>query len=281
MMLNVGQKASAQSPASIEKYKLKTDSLLKNYGQVATFALKGKVNNLKSSYIDFDISDYFKSKTVSLMLKKDGSFEQNYIVNGTQQIYLFLDDWMMRFTVAANDTLMLNWDQKDLKKTFTISSTDPYRDAILKTELALIQKTQENYINLLNFELNQQKNPSSAVQKYNSINAVYNKAVAVILQEEKKYPDLVKKIRSPFADLLANQYFIYTNILLDKNLLFSRPLKITDTALINPLKNTQTIQGRTVSFYAIRYWIVHNWGIRWPASITFPCHHTDNLFIII
>ena len=92
MLLSIHQKLAAQSPASIEKYKFRTDSLLKNYGQAATFVLKGKVSNYKENYVEFEILDFFKRNTVSIMLKKDGSFEQTYSVNGTQEIYFFLNN---------------------------------------------------------------------------------------------------------------------------------------------------------------------------------------------
>lgn len=102
-----------------------------------SFVIKGNVKNVKDFFVDFGITGYLENSSNSIPIKKDGSFEQKFAVWKQQKMYLHLNNDAYVFTVLENDTLTLEWDHRDLKKTFIIKGKNSLRTANLQMQLNL------------------------------------------------------------------------------------------------------------------------------------------------
>ncbi len=227
-------------------HQIRTDSVYKNWGKAGRFFITGKVKNSKVKFFEFSMTDYIENTSNSVIIKDDGTFEQSFPVVNSQQIYLYLNDDVLTLTVAKQDTLHLEWDEKDFKNSFTIVSPNDTKNALLQAELTLFNNFRAPFVALLE-DLIMNKNIYSSVQKFELINNQYNEKIKAIIKIEKQNPQLEKLPFSKFEDLVVGEYFTYADILRQEKLLDFPLVIIEDESFKLPFREVTT-QGKKRSF---------------------------------
>ena len=238
------QLATAQKVTNT--HQIRTDSVYKNWGNAGRFVIKGKVKNNKAKFFEFVMTDYIENTSNSVIIKDDGTFEHSFPVINTQQIYLYLNDDVLTLTVSNQDTLYLEWDEKDFKNSLTITSPNETKAKLLQTELMLFYNFRAPFVALLK-ELVKNKNIYTPAQKFELINTQYNEKIKEIIKIEKQNLQLEKLPFSKFEDLIVGEYFTYADILRQEKLLDFPLFIIEDETFKLPFREV-TIQGKKRSF---------------------------------
>ncbi len=216
-----------------------------NFGKPGQFVIKGKATNFKGSFFEFGITSYFDNEIKSVPVNSDGSFEQIFPVNNSQDIYPYLNDDEITFTVKENDTIMVDWDEKNFSHTFRVTAANPVRNMQLQVQYAVIKKHQQSLINLKR-ELYEKWNEYTDEQKYQKINKEYNQTLYTILS-------LSKAGKLPLNELAASEYFTFCSLLNDNKLLPKyQPIALMDS-LPKTHSDTLTADGKQYIFpcYAV------------------------------
>jgi peroxiredoxin len=247
------QEVCAQGPNG--GYQKKIDSVLQHFGKESSFVLKGAAKNFKGKFFEFGLTGFTDDQTYSVMVNDDGSFEQKFPINYVQQLFLLLNDEMFSFSINANDTLVINWDQNNIKESFKILSKNQLRHAQLQVELGLNQLYNALFVDLLQ-NLSQNKATLTAEQKFKLINDQFNERVRFIINSEKKYPELTAKGAPIFNEIVVNDYYNYAELLRREDLLHM-PLKVMeDESFSLPKKEMTLPDGKKQSF--AKYGILSN-----------------------
>jgi peroxiredoxin len=171
------------------------------------FVIKGKVKNFTEPVFDFGMTSYFSNTGKSVVVKPDGSFEQKFPVQHRQDIYLYLNNDAITFTIADKDTLFLTWDEANFKNSFTIKGNNQLRTNELQNQWRLYNRFRKPLMDLLHtlYE-NQDDAALTPEKKYTLVNALFNKNVQAAL-------DSSAFISPSTHYLITALYFDYSDIL--------------------------------------------------------------------
>ena len=195
-----------------------------DYYRQGSFVIKGHAENFNEPLFDFGITSYFNSRVNSIIVNPDGSFDQQFPVQYRQDVYLYLNDDAITFTVEDGDTIILNWDEKNFRKTFSIKGKNQSRTQELNFQLKLYNEFREPLMKLYEIDRN-----LAAEKKFELINEAYNRNVKAILDSTAtKYTNR----------LVTSLYFAYTSLLYQFRLIPQFKL-----ALINDAGKTYVYPG--------------------------------------
>lgn len=242
------------------------DSLIQRFGSPGHLIIKGKVLNFNTDFFEFGITSYLDNERKAVPVKADGSFEHGFEICNTQDMYLYLPgSSTITFTVKENDTLTLTWDSKDLAETFRIQSNNPTRNEQLQVQWMVYLKDRQSLISLRR-DLQSKNDVYPPEKKYELINRAYNNVLHTMLSAGGG-PKVLD-------NLLIDQYYDYTNLLLAHNLYPAFRLK-AHTDSLPPIKvDTLTASdGRT--FFLPEYAILRfNTNFPWLEEAYFV--HSNN-----
>lgn len=176
-----------------------------------TFIIKGYVKNFTAPTLDFGMTTYFNNKVNSVIVKPDGSFEQEFAIQNRQNVYFYLNNDAVGFTIVDKDTIYLEWDEDDFKNSFSVRGNNPVRTVELQNQLKLYHNFRKPLINL-NMVLNKDRDKLTRDKKFTLINKLYNKHVQAVfdssgtLSENSNY-------------LITSLYFVYSKFLRQQNLI--------------------------------------------------------------
>lgn len=213
----------------------KTDSLLLNFGKPGHFVIKGKVAHFKDKFFEFASTTYMDNVLNAVPVNNDGSFEKSFPVTNSQDLYLYLNDDAITFSVKENDTLYVNWDQKDFEHTFRVHSQDIVANKVLQVEMAVYKNDRKPLMDLME-DLGKKRESYADEQKYQKINEGYNHMLRTILS-------VSEEGSLPLKNLLASQYFNFCALLNDYHLLEKYQLKVNTDILPKKIIDTIKING--------------------------------------
>lgn len=162
------------------------------------------------------ISGYFHSYGISIPIGKDGSFETTISTEGIQDLYLYLDNFVVTLFSQPGDTLQLNWDALDPAATITAGSPDPDYSRGLRLRVILSKRYQQPLTSLMHRLGEEQTAPDSS--KFQWINELYNDEINTALADTANLPSSIHKI-------LNDIYYRFAGLLLDANMLEKYALK--------------------------------------------------------
>lgn len=198
--------ANAQSSSSAKK-----DS---------TYLLRGNIKNLTTNGFEIANSGFFGSRNYNIAVDKKGNFSRRISTEGLQNLYIYLNEESIRLFVLPGDTITLNWDQKDLFKTFRVQSPSKERNAELNFVLdrflqdkASVQSAQKD------------KKPSDSAS-FKLINAAYNDELIALNKQ---------MITNNFDKLIYDCYYRNLNRLVSRQLFMKFELTIEDKILKNSI----------------------------------------------
>jgi peroxiredoxin len=222
---------------------LSEDAMLTNFGKPGTFVLKGVVKNLKDKFFELGMTGYLHfNDSYFVDINKDGSFEKSFPIINNQQLYLYLNDDAVTITVAAGDTILLNWDEKNFKTSLSLNSKKVIRSTTLKTEWEIyknFRKSEED----LSEQLYKERETLSDKGKFDLLNDLYNKKVKFILSK-----DTTNSSGVSTEYLLSNNYFRYASWLRDLSLLGEFNFKIKEDSVFKLPMIEGQINGRVSRF---------------------------------
>lgn len=189
--------------------------------------LKGKVTNAKEKSWDFAQSGFIASKTQTIVLNSDGSFNKSFKIDGIQDLYLYINNDAITIYVQPNDIIELEWDDKDFNKTFKIGSPSTSRAEELQINLLQYNSFRKPNMDLQR-RLGQNRTTADSI-KFQWINDLYNQELKAILGET--------PLLTANTEGFVNQiYYNYAKLLL-RNKLLPKYSLVVDEVLINPNNN--------------------------------------------
>lgn len=177
-----------------------------------SFVIKGKVANNKELSWSFANTGFFDNESTEITIKKDGSFNQIVPIEGIQQLYLYLNDDAITIFVQPNDTIEVNWDTKNFKKSFQLKSPNQIRNNELQLNLQLYNEFREEDLSL-SAKLQEIRNQPDSI-KYRLINDQYNKQLKAVIHP----------VRAP--KFIYDVYFKNINLLYHSRLLEKYSLEV-------------------------------------------------------
>ena len=186
------------------------DVSTQNYYKTGSFVIKGHVKNFKDTLFNFGMTTYFKNMVNSVKVLPNGNFEQQFPIQHRQDIYLYLNNDAITFTVQDKDTLTLAWDDTDLENTFSIKGNNGLQTEELNLQWKLYTRFRRPF-SALDGKLYSDKNLTDE-NKYKLVNDLYNRHVAAIFDSAGFMTDNVN-------DLITGLYFQYTDLLWKQHLI--------------------------------------------------------------
>lgn len=177
-----------------------------------SFVIKGKIANNKELSWSFASTGFLDNESTEIAVKNNGSFSQILPIEGIQQLYLYLNDDAITIFVQPNDTIEVNWDDKNFKKSFQLKSPNPIRNNELQLNLQLYNTFREEELSL-RAKLQEIRNQPDSI-KYRLINDQYNKQLKAVTHP----------VRAP--KFIYDVYFKYINLLNDARLLKKYSLEV-------------------------------------------------------
>lgn len=230
--------------------KAKTDSTLSNFGRPGYFLIKGKIKNTNSTFFEFVMTSYLDDEMQAVPIQKDGSFERKIAICNNQDVYLLLNNDVVPLTMKENDTLTLNWDEKDFNRTFQFKGANRLRDKLLHIQFAVFKKHRQGEMKMRE-ELSQQSSTQyTDEQKYTLINKQYNRTLFTMLS-------LSENGSLPLDHLLLASYFSYCELLRSNGLLPRYKLTIITDSLPKNSGDTAVVNGEKRFFP--KYTVLHNY----------------------
>lgn len=185
--------------------------------KTGSFVIKGKAKNFNESLFDFGTTTYLSNTSKSIKVLYGGDFEQQFPIQNRQDIYLYLNNDAITFSVQDKDTLTLDWDNADFKNTFTIKGNNELRTKELELQWKLYvlfrEPCMQLYTNLYSDKKLTEEN------KYKLINELYNRNVQAAF-------DAAGFISDNLNYMVTNLYFQYTNLLRSNELVPKYKLKL-------------------------------------------------------
>jgi peroxiredoxin len=172
-----------------------------NFYKPGFFVIKGQVKNFKKSFLEFGLTSYINGNITNfLAVKPDGSFKQKFPIQNRQNIYF----QNMAFTISNKDTIFIEWDDTDFKKTFSIKGKNDLRTMELQNQIKLETSFRKPLLDL-NRHLSANFNELSTEKKYNLINDLYNKNVQAVLDSSGFFSESIN-------NLITSLYSTYSNM---------------------------------------------------------------------
>ena len=185
------------------------------------FVIKGRVKNFTEPVFDFGMTTYFSNAGNSVVVKSDGSFEQKFPVQHRQDIYFYLNNDAITFTVSDQDTLFLAWDNGDFQNSFSIKGNNSIRTNELQNQLRLYNSFRKPLMDLMRYLYGNPNNPElTPEKKYTLINDLYNKNVQAVL-------DSSAFISANTNHVITSLYFDYSGMLWNLHLMPQYKLNLT------------------------------------------------------
>ncbi|NHA03901.1 TlpA family protein disulfide reductase [Mucilaginibacter sp. HC2] len=209
----------------------------------ATAVIKGNVKNFSDKYWELAVTGDLTNYSLTMPVDKDGNFNKTINIDDeTEDIYLYLNDDAIKICAQKNDTILVNWDNKDFKNTFRVSSSQPRANARLQTMISVYNYCHERFMDLMK-SLNADKFSDSV--KYEKINNLYNKEMMIAATHLDQ---------AESQKLITDVYYKYADLLNDHKLLSRYDLEIKDTSAVGKKLNRQFGPGtyRTESEYAYK-----------------------------
>lgn len=182
-----------------------------------SFVIKGKVANNNELSWSFANTSFLDNEITEISIKEDGTFNQIVPIEGIQQLYLYLNDDAISIFVQPNDTIEVNWDAKNFKKSFQLKSPNQIRNNELQLNLQLYNEFREEEMSLRE-KLREIRNQPDSI-KYRMINDQYNKQLKAVIHP----------VRAP--KFIYDVYFKYINLLYDSRLLEKYSLEVNPEIL--------------------------------------------------
>jgi len=210
----------------------------------ATAVIKGNVKNFSDKSWELAITGDLTNYSVTIPVDKDGNFSKSVSIDGeTEDIYLYLNDDAITICAQKNDTILLNWDNKDFKNTFRVSSPQPRVNTRLQTMMSVYDNCRNELMSLMR-SMHADKAPDSV--KYEKINNLYNKEmmIAAVHLEQTESQKLITDVYYKYVELLRSDVGLSTGF----------DLKIKDTSAVGKKLNRQFGPGtyRIESEYAYK-----------------------------
>jgi peroxiredoxin len=237
---------TANLTAQTKKKPVKTATVNKSLAASvpkATAVIKGNVKNFTDKYWEMAVTGDFTNYSVTVPVDKDGNFSKAINIDGeTEDIYLYLNDDAITVCAQKNDTLIVNWDNKDFKNSFKVSSPKPRIHERLQTMMSVYNLCRKEMMELSEF-LYRDKITDSA--KFEKINKLYNKEM-MVAGVNLDYPESEK--------LITDVYYKYVGFLNSHRLLSKYDLHINDTTTTGKRLNQRFPPGayRTESEFSFR-----------------------------
>jgi peroxiredoxin len=188
------------------------------------FLIKGKIKNAKEASWNFRESNFLENKQIIIKIESDGTFKQLVPVEGMQDLYLYLNNDAITIYVQPDDTIEVNWDEENFKKSFEVKSPRPFRNEDLQLNLKLYNEFRQAKLSIPQ-KLWEEKDKESSL-KFKWINDQFNQELKVVFNDGNYFNQTTPKF--------INQiYFFYTNLLLENRLL-DRYSLIPDLTILNP-----------------------------------------------
>ncbi len=218
------------------------EDMLASFGKQGTFVLKGKAKNLKDKFFEFGMTTYLhNNESYFVDFNKDGSFEKSFPIINSQQLYLYLNDDAVTITVADGDTILLNWDEKNFEKSFTLKSNNAGRTTTLETEWEIYKNFRKPETELRD-QFYKERETLSAKAKFDLLNNLYSKKVKFILSKDADHTN------SSTSYLLSNNYFSYASWLRDAKLLDRFSLKVVEDSVFKLPMLEGKVNGKLSKF---------------------------------
>lgn len=208
----------------------------------ATAVIKGNVKNFTDKYWEMAMTGDLTNYSVTIPVDKDGNFNKTISIDGgTEDLYLYLNDDAITLCAQKNDTLIANWDNKDFKNTFRVSSPNPHINERLQTMMLMYNLYRKESMDL-GESLYDNKLTDS--MKFEKVNRLYNK-VMMTAAAHLDHPESQK--------LITDVYYQYVGFLSNR-LLAKYDLHINDTSATGKALNQQFPAGayRIESEYAYK-----------------------------
>jgi peroxiredoxin len=198
----------------------------------ATAVIKGNVKNFTDKYWEMAITGNLTNYSITIPVDKDGNFNKTISIDGgTEDLYLYLNDDAITLCAQKNDTLIVNWDNKDFKNTFKVSSPNPRINERLQTMMSVYNLCRKELMDLSSSLYNSKMTDS---MKYEKINNLYNKEMITAA---------VNLGRSESQKLITDAYYKYIGLLSQHHLLPKYDLHISDTSAKGKMLNQQFPPG--------------------------------------
>lgn len=169
------------------------------YFNPGQFVIKGRVKNFKEPFFEFGMTSYLDNESHSVPVQADGRFEQSFPVQYQQDIYFYLHDDAITFTVKDKDTLLLEWDEADFTPSFSIRAGGENRNLELALQWISYRHFREPFMKL--FELDKSL---SAEDRYKMVNNLFNRHIELI-------SDTFQKLHSQIPAAQYDREIKFTN----------------------------------------------------------------------
>ncbi|MBB6126899.1 TlpA family protein disulfide reductase [Mucilaginibacter lappiensis] len=207
----------------------------------ATAVIKGNVKNFSDKYWELAVTGDLTNYSITVPVDQDGNFSRTISIDDeTEDIYLYLNDDAITICAQKNDTILVNWDNKDFKNTFRISSPQPRANARLQTKISVYNLCRKE---LMDLTASMYTDKFSDSVKYEKINNLYNKEMMIAA---------VNLNETGNQKLITDVYYEYVSLLNNQRLLPKYDLHIKDTSAMGKKLNKEFGPGtyRTESQYA-------------------------------
>jgi len=178
-----------------------------DYYKQGSFVIKGQVKNSNSNLIESGIEGYLGSYGLTIVINPDGSYEHRFPVQHRQDLIIALNDsTRILLSIKNLDTIILNWDYKNLKNTLVVSGKNELRTKELQVQLKVETEYWQSYIDL-NEKVNNPRNKLTSETKFNLTNELYKQHIKAIINNSRGF------VSEGLNYYLTGIYFRYTNIL--------------------------------------------------------------------
>ena len=128
-----------------------------SFAQLNHFIIKGSVKNFEKPSFNLLVTGFFSDREYSVSVDNKGNFSQYFQTDGIQDIYLYLNDDSDALVLFAvpDDTITINWDEKNFKSTINVTSSDGNRAQELNLMLDLYKYNNEAF-KLMNKQLQEE-----------------------------------------------------------------------------------------------------------------------------
>lgn len=202
--------------------------------QLNYFLLKGKVSNSKDGSCTFFKTGFFDTEKIKIILKNDGTFNQKVPIEGTQDLS-FIDGIFIY--VQPNDTIEINWDEKNIENTIEVKSPSFLRNKDYQLNLK-IWKDFRQAENSLFLRLVNEKD-AEELDKFKWINDLFNRQLKLVISNLNMTTD----------KFVCQIYYKHINLLMRNKLLKTHKLILDDKILnANDLKVLKGFMPETFSY---------------------------------
>jgi peroxiredoxin len=174
----------------------------------STAVIKGHVKNFTDKYWELAVTGDLTNYSLKIPVDKYGNFNKVINIDGeTEDIYLYLNDEAITVCAQKNDILTINWDNKNFKNTFSISSPKKGINERLQTRISIYNLYRKDITELSDTLYSD--NITDSV-KFGKINSLYNKEILTAATHLD---------HSETRKLITDIYYKYTGLLNEYGLL--------------------------------------------------------------